>query len=196
MCPSLRSRCRIRRRRTSRASARAAIRSGRRCAGIAVRMRGFTTGTPWLPLGDNAAANIEVQQPDDGSFLKLYRRLIALRKKHPTLVGGALRDLHAEGKVLRFRRSGEQEMEVVLNMTHEATAIQLPASAVLAGTHPEPGGQATERGYDASVRRRFGALAVLSDPLLRGSTVAQRSPADVNFGFRREGFRFPASRRR
>ena len=102
---------------------------------------GFTTGTPWLPLGENASASVEVQQPDHGSFLTLYRKLITLRKTHPTLVSGALRDLHAEGKVLRFRRSGDEEIEVVLNMTHETATVEMPASSVLAGTHLAREGQ-------------------------------------------------------
>ncbi|MDD6348089.1 MAG: alpha-glucosidase [Lachnospiraceae bacterium] len=42
---------------------------------------GFTTGTPWLPLNENASAlNAASQENDPASTLSYYRRLTALRK--------------------------------------------------------------------------------------------------------------------
>jgi alpha-glucosidase len=96
---------------------------------------GFTTGVPWLPLGeDSSSMNVAVQQQDPGSILSLYKKLIALRKSHPTLVSGKLDELHVEKGILRFRRSGEEEIEVILNLTREDMTVLTPAALVLAGT--------------------------------------------------------------
>ena len=105
---------------------------------------GFTTGVPWLPLGaDSRSINVEVQQHDASSILALYRKLIALRKSDPTLVSGKLNTLGREGNILRFRRSGPEEIEVILNLTHEAVSVQMPVGTVLAGTRTDRGGQTT-----------------------------------------------------
>ncbi|MGC2619926.1 MAG: alpha-amylase family glycosyl hydrolase [Acidobacteriaceae bacterium] len=105
-------------------------------------LAGFTTGRPWLPLGaEHATVNVAAEREDSDSMLQLYRRLIALRKAHPTLVSGALRDIRAEQGVLRYRRSGAEEIEVVLNLTHEAVAALMPQGMVLAGTHRDRDGQ-------------------------------------------------------
>ena len=50
---------------------------------------GFTTGLPWLPLGDeHEIVNVEALERDDYSILRLYRNLIQLRQTHATLVSG------------------------------------------------------------------------------------------------------------
>jgi alpha-glucosidase len=41
---------------------------------------GFTDGTPWLPLIDPAARNVEAQQRDPDSLLNLFKRLALLRR--------------------------------------------------------------------------------------------------------------------
>jgi glycosidase len=41
---------------------------------------GFTDGTPWLPLIDPAAGNVEAQQRDPDSLLNLFKRLAVLRR--------------------------------------------------------------------------------------------------------------------
>jgi alpha-glucosidase len=41
---------------------------------------GFTDGTPWLPLIDPAARNVEDQERDPGSLLNLFKRLVVLRR--------------------------------------------------------------------------------------------------------------------
>jgi alpha-glucosidase len=96
---------------------------------------GFTSGVPWLPLGANSATvNVAVQQQDAASMLMLYKQLIALRKSHPTLVSGKLDDIQVKGNILRFRRTGPEQMEVILNMTHEEATVQIPKSKVLVQT--------------------------------------------------------------
>ncbi|MES2222309.1 MAG: DUF3459 domain-containing protein, partial [Acidobacteriota bacterium] len=96
---------------------------------------GFTTGVPWLPLGqDSRMVNVAIEQQDSSSILMLYKKLIGLRKSHPTLVSGKLDELHVENNILRFRRIGGEEIEVILNMTHEEIFVQLPSAKVLIGT--------------------------------------------------------------
>jgi alpha-glucosidase len=103
---------------------------------------GFTTGVPWLPLGeDSHSVNVAAQQQDSSSILMLYRKLIALRKSHPTLVSGRLDEIHVEKNILRFRRRGVEEIEVILNMTREEIAVQTPPARVLAGTRMDRDGE-------------------------------------------------------
>ncbi|MGC2299217.1 MAG: alpha-amylase family glycosyl hydrolase [Acidobacteriaceae bacterium] len=106
-------------------------------------LAGFTTGVPWLPLGENRIhVNVAAEQGDRTSILQLYRKLNVLRKAHPTLISGKLHEIHVEQNVLRFRRSRGEEIEVILNMTHEPTAVPISQAIVLAGTHSDREGQA------------------------------------------------------
>jgi alpha-glucosidase len=99
---------------------------------------GFTTGIPWLPLGnDYSDVNVAVQQRDDASILHLYKSLIALRKSHPTLISGKLHAINAKHGLLSFRRSGTEEIEVMLNMTHEPIAALTSQALVLVATHSD-----------------------------------------------------------
>jgi alpha-glucosidase len=105
-------------------------------------LAGFTTGAPWLPLGENRTnVNVAAEQGDSASILQLYCKLNALRKTHSTLISGKLHEIHVEQNVLRFRRSGDEEIEVILNMTHESIAVPISQAIVLAGTHSDREGQ-------------------------------------------------------
>jgi alpha-glucosidase len=105
-------------------------------------LAGFTMGVPWLPLGENhSSVNVAAEQQDTASILQLYRKLNALRKTHPTLVSGKLHEIHVEQNVLRFRRSGPEQIEVILNMNHESIHVPIPQATVLAGTHGDREGQ-------------------------------------------------------
>jgi alpha-glucosidase len=91
---------------------------------------GFTTGTPWLPVVDPAAANVAEQERDPGSLLHLYRDLITLRRD--TLRGPlALIDGTAPG-VLAFTR-GDAHL-IALNLG-DAPAPAPAAGTVLRHTH-------------------------------------------------------------
>jgi alpha-glucosidase len=69
---------------------------------------GFTTGKPWLPLGDdNHARAVDLQEADPDSLLNLTRDLLALRRSHPALRTGDFTVLHAGTDVLAFRREAE-----------------------------------------------------------------------------------------
>jgi alpha-glucosidase len=98
---------------------------------------GFTTGFPWLPLGDeHEIVNVEAMERDDYSILRLYRNLIQLRQTHATLVSGKLNDVTAANHVLRFERMGEDHrFLVILNMATEPAQIEIAAGTVLSSTH-------------------------------------------------------------
>ena len=100
---------------------------------------GFTTGEPWLPLGEeHVLVNVEALEKDAGQMLRFYQRLIAMRREHGVLVSGTLSDVSAEGAVLRYSRSdGNERVQVVLNMSHYAVRPKVASGVVLMGTHLE-----------------------------------------------------------
>ena len=79
---------------------------------------GFTTGTPWLPIGDDIETiNVETQRSDPASMLTLYRRLLALRRAEAALSVGEYLPLGVAGDVLAYeRRAGTDAFLVVLNL--------------------------------------------------------------------------------
>jgi alpha-glucosidase len=102
---------------------------------------GFTRGRPWLPLGaDHRAVNVEVENGDGDSILSLYRRLIALRRAHPVLVGGNLRSVTTLGDLLSYERAGDNERLVVfLNFGHTPVRVAAESGVVLVGPHSRRG---------------------------------------------------------
>ena len=75
---------------------------------------GFTSGEPWLPLGDDwPSVNVEVEQEDQASMLCLIRSLFDLRRREPALSQGDYHTRAIEGDVLVYRRSGPQRSFIV-----------------------------------------------------------------------------------
>ena len=89
---------------------------------------GFTTGRPWLPVGDeNLSRSVVTQRDDPGSMLSLYRRLIELRRREPALAVGSYRPAPAEGSVLAYRRRhADRELLVALNLGGRPAELRLP----------------------------------------------------------------------
>jgi alpha-glucosidase len=89
---------------------------------------GFTTGTPWLPLGEwNLARSVASQRGDSGSMLSLYRRLIELRRAERALSVGSYRPVPALGSALAYRRRhGDRELLVCLNLGSSPGSVRLP----------------------------------------------------------------------
>jgi alpha-glucosidase len=91
---------------------------------------GFTDGTPWLPLTDPSACNVEDQLGVPGSTLEQYRSLIRLRRR----LRGPVEVLRAETGLLSFRRD---DVRVTLNLGGEGRQVgdlgeplyRVPASA-------------------------------------------------------------------
>ena len=103
---------------------------------------GFTApgAVPWLPLEpgwetENAAA----QSGRPQSMLMLYRKLLALRRRHDTLHAGGIAEVAAEGSVLRYRRvaleDGEStDFQVLLNLGTEVATVSCDAGTVVLTT--------------------------------------------------------------
>jgi alpha-glucosidase len=81
---------------------------------------GFTTGEPWLPIGDDIDTfNVEAQRGDPDSLLNLYRCLIALRRSEPVLQAGSYEPQGRFGEALVYRRRlGDSTFLVALNFGH------------------------------------------------------------------------------
>jgi alpha-glucosidase len=86
---------------------------------------GFTSGTPWLRLGDNwPSRNVDFEARDPGSMLDLYRRLIALRRRERALHEGRYEAIDAGADVLAYARTYEgRRIVVVLNFGSAAYAV-------------------------------------------------------------------------
>src|SRR4029450_6716202 len=68
---------------------------------------GFTTGRPWLPVGEaNLPLHVAAQRADPGSMLNLHRRLLRPRPQAPALAGGGYEPVEADGDVLAYLRTG------------------------------------------------------------------------------------------
>ncbi len=93
----------------------------------AARHFGFSTGTPWLPLGPaHRGLAVSEQEGDSDSPLAYTRRFLAARKAHPALITGAIAFLPAAANILAFAREAEGERLVcVFNMSREAAAFDL-----------------------------------------------------------------------
>ncbi|WP_439621613.1 alpha-amylase family glycosyl hydrolase [Gemmata sp.] len=106
---------------------------------------GFTTGHPWLPIGDDfAARNVAAQRDNPGSMLTLHRRLITLRRDDPALLAGSY-DPHAAGDdwFAFLRRYGDRRVFVALNFGSRPRRVEVPAGGrVLLSTHPARAGEA------------------------------------------------------
>jgi alpha-glucosidase len=102
---------------------------------------GFTTGSPWLPLGpEHAALAVSEQDRDPGSALNLLRGLMRERKAHPQLQDGDLRLLDAPLPLIAFIRGGT--LLCVFNLGGNERRWTAPAAEPLGlGT-----GQATLQG--------------------------------------------------
>jgi alpha-glucosidase len=97
---------------------------------------GFTRGRPWLPLvADHRLVNVEAEEADRASILNLYRKLIALRRAYPILVGGELRSITSSGDLLSYERAaGNERLVIFLNFGESPIRVNAESGSVLAGT--------------------------------------------------------------
>jgi alpha-glucosidase len=112
---------------------------------------------PWLPIHPNYAAgvNVAAQAADPGSLLSFYRRLLALRRATPALIGGDYHALHAHSQAyLAFLRHDEgtgQTCLVVLNFSDAEQAVIFDLGdkqpQLLYSSHPRDSEQAIALGW-------------------------------------------------
>ncbi|MBW8869213.1 MAG: DUF3459 domain-containing protein, partial [Acidobacteriales bacterium] len=108
---------------------------------------GFTSGTPWLPIGDfNRAVNVQSSRTDPSSMLALYQRLLRLRREEPVLVSGSLTAMSAADGVLQFLRSdGETRFRVCVNLAEDPREIACENGVIAACTNRHREGQHVSR---------------------------------------------------
>ena len=85
------------------------------------RNAGFSFRQPWLPVDNNyQRINVQAQKYDPHSMLSLYRRLIRLRQKEPSLIKGRYAPIHSDRQILAYSRKeeGEDEFLILLNLSH------------------------------------------------------------------------------
>ena len=82
---------------------------------------GFSTATPWLPIGeDHLSLAVDHQNGDPASQLNLTRRLIAFRHASPALTTGNVTILAVTDSLLAFERStGTETLLCVFNLSAE-----------------------------------------------------------------------------
>jgi len=109
---------------------------------------GFTTGIPWLPVGeDYPRTNVDAERRDPDSMLTLYRRLIELRRGEPALEIGRIGSITAAGDTLTYTRSaraGEPCYFVALNLGGREARREMPPGAtgtIVLSTHLDREGQ-------------------------------------------------------
>jgi alpha-glucosidase len=108
---------------------------------------GFSAGTPWLPLADDAAQNNVARERDDPtSMLTLCWRLLALRRAEPALAVGDYQAVSASGDLLAYVRShAGRRLLIVLNLGAHPQALEhsgLGAGRVLLATQLDRAGEA------------------------------------------------------
>ncbi|GAU85599.1 maltodextrin glucosidase [Bosea sp. BIWAKO-01] len=89
---------------------------------------GFSTAQPWLPLNaDWPTRNVARMMQEPASILRLYHRLLAIRRAHPALAIGDFALLEADGDVLAYeRREGAQRLIIALNLGGHPQRLALP----------------------------------------------------------------------
>ena len=87
---------------------------------------GFSSGEPWLPLGDDCGhINVAVEQNDPRSLLSLYRKLIELRRAEPALHHGRYESIASTDRTIVYLRSaGGRCFLVALNLSDEPQRIE------------------------------------------------------------------------
>ncbi|EWY39337.1 alpha-amylase [Skermanella stibiiresistens SB22] len=133
---------------------------------------GFTSGEPWLPIGDDVERiNVEAETDDETSMLTLCRNLIALRRGEDALSEGAFEAISAEGDVLAYQRiHGGNRFAIVLNFGATPARVALPDifadGRVRLSTFMDRGGASKDVGTSLEVRGHEGVI-VQMDPRRR-----------------------------
>ena len=98
---------------------------------------GFGSESPWLPVGrDNRNRSVADQEENRNSLLAATCSAIALRQANPAIRLGAVENCRADGMLLAFHRSYDDQRVVCLfNLGTEALAIDYPDGCILASVN-------------------------------------------------------------
>ena len=89
---------------------------------------GFSSGTPWLPLGpEHRALAVSAQEGDPDSVLAYTRKLAAARQSHPALRDGSLTLF--PGALAFVREGGGEKIVCAFNLGEGEATLELPGDA-------------------------------------------------------------------
>ena len=82
---------------------------------------GFTTGTPWLKLGNAEKINVKKALSDENSLFYTYQKLITLRKNLSIITEGTYQSIDTNNpQVLSYvRQLGQETLLVVVNFSEK-----------------------------------------------------------------------------
>lgn len=99
---------------------------------------GFTTGKPWLPIGQEyEATNVEVETNDPQSLLSLYKQLLAFRTSSQVIAKGSYQPLKLDSDNLfgYVREYNGEKIGVIVNFSREHTMHCEIQGELLISTH-------------------------------------------------------------
>ena len=90
---------------------------------------GFSTGKPWIKVNPKyKEINLEADRKDPESIFEFYKKAIALRKEHPSIIDGDLNfHLNDDKQIVMYTRKCEkEELLVIVNLSSETAEFKLP----------------------------------------------------------------------
>ena len=97
---------------------------------------GFTSGEPWIKVNPDAPfVNVAMQETDEDSVLKYFRKMVKLRRQLPELVYGEYKLIDKENdKVYAYTRTlNDKKVLVVFNFSKTSTTFTIPKNIGMPG---------------------------------------------------------------
>jgi oligo-1,6-glucosidase len=97
---------------------------------------GFTSGEPWIKVNPDAPfVNVAMQETDEDSVLKYFRKMVKLRRQLPELVYGEYELIDKENdKVYAYTRTlNDKKVLVVFNFSKTSTTFTIPKNIGMPG---------------------------------------------------------------
>jgi alpha-glucosidase len=93
---------------------------------------GFSTGEPWLPIGEShRALAVEGQEGRADSNLQFARECVRLRNSHPALRLGSMRIVEADEQKVAFERAhGAERLRCTFNLSDRPLSLRLGGKAL------------------------------------------------------------------
>jgi len=98
---------------------------------------GFSTGEPWLPVGEaHAALAVDVQERSSNSVLSFTRECLGVRRNSPALRTGSMNVTEAGEALLAFERAANGErLRCSFNLSDRAVPFALAGKELLRAGH-------------------------------------------------------------